>query len=427
MSAERGSKFVPGLMLGTSTAGRPAAADSGAPRPLAPERLNSIDAYRGLVMFLMMAEVLHLSSLAEQFPDSAAWQIIGFHTQHVAWVGCSLHDLIQPSFSFLVGVALPFSLASRKARGHGFARMLGHAGFRALVLVFLGVFLRSIGHKQTNFTFEDTLSQIGLGYVFLFLLGCARPWAAYAALAVILAGYWGAFAAFPVPPPDFQYTKESVNVAAEFAQKHNFTGFLAHWNINSNLAWKFDTWFLNLFPRESPFVGNAGGYSTLSFIPTLGTMLLGLIAGRILLRKEGRARKLAWLLLGAAICLPSGWALNEYGLCPNVKKIWTPAWTLFSGGWCFLLMGSFSLLVDLFGLRWLVFPLTVIGMNSITIYCLVHRMDGFLLSALDTHLGPDFSLLAGEVYRPIVRGGALLLIYWLFLLWMYRRKFFVRI
>ncbi len=82
-----------------------------------------------------------------------------------------LHDTIQPSFSFLVGVALPFSLASRLARGQSPGKMTAHAVWRSLVLVFLGVFLRSIGHRQTNFTFEDTLSQIGLGYTFLFLLG----------------------------------------------------------------------------------------------------------------------------------------------------------------------------------------------------------------------------------------------------------------
>ena len=58
-----------------------------------------------------------------------------------------------------------------------------------------------------------------------------------------------------------------------------FTGFAAHWSKNSNAAWAFDQWFLNLFPRESPFLYNAGGYATLSFIPTLGTMILGLIAG----------------------------------------------------------------------------------------------------------------------------------------------------
>ena len=164
------------------------------PVPALANRLSSIDAYRGFVMFLMMAEVLHISQVAKSFPDSRIWQWLAFNTSHVEWAGCSLHDLIQPSFSFLVGVALPFSIASRRAKGHTFGRMLLHAAWRALLLVALGVFLRSVGRPQTRFTFEDTLSQIGLGYVFLFLLGLCPVWAQALALVALLAGYWGLFA-----------------------------------------------------------------------------------------------------------------------------------------------------------------------------------------------------------------------------------------
>ena len=141
------------------------------PAPV-PARLTSMDAYRGLVMFLMMAEVLSLcAGGASQARTARFWQFLAHHQSHVEWIGCSLHDLIQPSFSFLVGVALPFSLASRVARGQSRARMTLHAVWRALVLILLGVFLRSMGQPQTYWTFEDTLSQIGLGYVLLFLLG----------------------------------------------------------------------------------------------------------------------------------------------------------------------------------------------------------------------------------------------------------------
>src|SRR5436190_7055990 len=153
-----------------------------------PSRVTAIDAFRGLVMFLMMAEVLRLPRIARRFPDSTFWQIIGVNTQHVEWTGCSLHDLIQPSFSFLVGVALPFSIASRVAHEQSFPRMLGPAVWRSLMLIFLGVFLRSVGKTQTSFTFEDTLSQIGLGYTFLFLLGFRSMKEQLAALVLILAG-----------------------------------------------------------------------------------------------------------------------------------------------------------------------------------------------------------------------------------------------
>src|SRR6266550_4828797 len=152
-----------------------------------PNRLSSLDAYRGFVMFLMMAEILHISQVARAFPESEVWKQLAFNTSHVEWTGCSLHDLIQPSFTFLVGAALPFSIASRKAKGQSFGRMLFHAAWRALLLVALGVFLRSTHSSQTRFTFEDTLSQIGLGYVFLFLLGFTRVGWQVLALAVILA------------------------------------------------------------------------------------------------------------------------------------------------------------------------------------------------------------------------------------------------
>src|SRR5438046_9042793 len=124
---------------------------------LKPQRLGSIDAYRGLVMFLMMAEVLRLSQVSKALPTSEFWKFLAFHQSHVPWAGCSLHDLIQPSFSFLVGVSLPFSIASRDAKGQSRFGMLLHALGRAIVLVLLGVFLRSMSAKQTNWTFEDSL------------------------------------------------------------------------------------------------------------------------------------------------------------------------------------------------------------------------------------------------------------------------------
>src|SRR5512137_1396349 len=173
----------------------------------APARLTSLDAYRGLVMLLMMAEALNLRQVAQNIPDSAFWKFLAHHQSHAEWVGCSLHDLIQPSFSFLVGVALPFSLASRATRGQSRTRMTLHAAWRALILILLGVFLRSIGRQQTYWTFEDTLSQIGLGYLTLFLLGFRPVRDQWAAVGLVLVGYWAAFALYPLPGPDFDYGK----------------------------------------------------------------------------------------------------------------------------------------------------------------------------------------------------------------------------
>ena len=374
-------------------------------------------------MFLMMAEIMHVSRVAGSFPNSAIWQFLGHHTSHVAWVGCSLHDLIQPSFSFLVGVALPYSIASRVARGQSFGRMTMHAVWRSFLLIILGIFLRSTGRSQTNFTFEDTLTQIGLGYSFLFLLGFRSQRIQWTALGLILAGYWAAWALYPLPAPDFDYAK--VGVPADWP--HHATGLAAHWNKNSNLGVAFDQWFMNLFPRSKPFVANGGGYLTLSFIPTLGTMILGLIAGGWLRSQCSPKEKMIRLTVTGIACLALGTVLHLLGVCPNVKRIWTPTWTLFSGGWCFLLLAGFYAIIDRRGWKKWSFPLVVIGMNSIAIYCLVHLIDGFVLSSFKTHLGPDFFKMFGEPLAPLVTGAAALLVFWLILFWMYRRKLFLRI
>lgn len=113
-----------------------------------PNRISSVDAYRGFVMFLMMAEVLEFGHISRALPESSFWAFLAFNQDHVEWVGCSLHDLIQPSFSFLVGVALPYSVASRVAKGQTFRELFGHTLQRSLILIFLGVFLRSMHESK---------------------------------------------------------------------------------------------------------------------------------------------------------------------------------------------------------------------------------------------------------------------------------------
>ena len=407
----------------TPTIREAAPAEPGAGRNL------SMDAYRGLVMLLMMAEVLQFSRVAAAYPTSLFWKILAFNQTHVEWFGCSLHDTIQPGFSFLVGVALPYSIASRIAKGARFTELFGHALWRSLVLVALGVFLRSMDHSMTYFTFEDTLSQIGLGYPLLFLLGFRSSelgWAkrACAALCLVLLGYWLVWALYPAAPPNYDW--QSVGVSATWNAQHNFTGFAGHWNKNYNFGNHFDQWFLNLFPRENRFEYNSGGYLTLSFVPTLGTMILGLIAGRWL-RESPPKIPMKKLVIAGMSGIVLGLALHYSHICPVVKRIWTPSWTIFSGGICFLFLAAFSWVIDVKGFKKWAFPLVVIGMNSIAAYCIAHFMEGFLDSTFRVHLGQNFFHFAGAGLERFFRGAAILLCYWLVLFWMYQRKLFLKI
>ena len=387
-------------------------------------RLTSLDAFRGFTMLLMASEIARLPhALLEAYPGNPTAYFVADMLEHRQWVGVTPWDLIQPSFMFMVGVALPFSVAARRARGHAFGHLFAHALWRSLLLVALGIFLRSQGRAQTYFTFEDVLTQIGLGYPFLFLLVWTRPrWQAVAAGAILI-GYWAAFALYPLPPPGFDWT--TVGVPADWP--HHLTGFAAHWDKNTNLAHAADVWFLNLFPREKPFLYNGGGYLTLNFVPSLATMILGLLAGQ-LLRAAPRVPATAWRLAAWGIAgVAIGVLCEVTGVCPLVKRIWTPSWAVFSAGLAALFLAGWYAAVDLAGWRRIVFPCLVVGMNSIAMYVIVHVADRYTMQALHTHLGTAPFAILGPHFVPVLTGLAALAIFWLVLLWMYRRQIFLRI
>ncbi len=391
-----------------------------------PPRLVSLDAYRGLTMLAMASGGLGLSRVAakmrEAGHESRFWEAVAYQFEHVEWVGCAAWDLIQPSFMFMVGVAMAYSYASRAAHGQTWGQMLRHAIVRSLVLIALGIFLRSNGRAQTYFTFEDVLTQIGLGYTFLFLLWNRPAWLQLTAAFGILAAYWALFYFYPLPPEGFDFS--SVGVPPDWP---HLSGVAQHWDKNTNAAHSFDVWFLNLFPREEPFIYNRGGYLTLSFIPSLSTMIFGLLAGELLRAGRSSIHKLTVLVVAGAAGLAAGWLLDYTGWCPIVKRIWTPSWTLFSTGWTLLILAAFFVVVDMLGFRKWTFPLVVVGMNSITIYVLAGLTKGWFGTSIKTHFGEWPFTFLGETYQPFLIQLWILLAMWLFLYWLYRQRIFIRI
>jgi predicted acyltransferase len=386
-------------------------------------RLVSLDVFRGATMLFLASEILEIAHVARGFPDSALARFAASMLDHRQWVGCAPWDLIQPAFMFMVGVSLPYSLASRRARRESFAKMLGHSIFRALALILLGIFLRSQARGQTYFTFEDVLTQIGLGYVFLFLLAWTRPRVQAISAVLILVGYWAAFAWYPLPPQGFDTT--TVGVPADWP--HHLNGFAAHWDKNTNLAHRVDLWFLNLFPREKPFLYNGGGYLTLNFVPSLATMIFGLLAGGVLKSERAGKDKLRLLAICGLSGVVIGALLHVLGICPLVKRIWTPSWAIYSAGWVTLMLAGLYYVIDLKGYRRWRFPFLVVGMNSIAMYVLVHVTADYIGGALRIHLGRGTFEFPSPAFAPIIVGAATLVILWLMLFWMYRRRIFLRI
>ena len=438
-------------------------------------RVMSIDAYRGFVMLAMASSGFGFSALAkpenlQKLADSGSnpfpnWLLktLAYQFDHVAWAGCGFWDLIQPSFMFLVGVALPFSYSRREGEGQSAAARFRHVLWRSFVLVALGVFLSSNGSKQTNFTFMNVLSQIGLGYPLLYLFRERSLRTQFVAVVFILVGYWGWFANYTIS------TAQLEDVTAEIVERHpnlvkdrvppnqewtQFSGFGAHWNKHVNAAANVDRKLLNAFPSEKePFRGqkfwvNDGGYQTLNFIPSLATMLLGLMAGTALRSGARDGEKLKWLLKAGAICFGVSMTLDtsiwpvaipncDWHLAPIVKRIWTPGWAVFSSGWTFWMLAAFYWVIDIRQWRAWSWPLVIVGMNSIAMYVMAQLIKSWMGGTLKTHLatldalfgwehGITYTLFGEFSFATPLGHAARLFGLWLICVWLYRRKIFVR-
>lgn len=385
-------------------------------------RLASLDAYRGFVMIALAFRGFGLHETSKAFPESPVWQTIGYHFEHVPWVGCAFWDLIQPSFMFMVGVALPYSAAKRQALGDSWGKLWLQAWVRSFALILLGIGLTSNWAKQTDFAFMNVLTQIGLGYWALFLLWNRPVWLQLIVATLILGADWAWFARGPLPPADIDWSL--YKMPANWAY---LPGFEAHWEKHTNVAAEFDRWFLNLFPRPEPFVFNNGGYQTLNCIPSLVTMLAGLMTGEAIRRTVNRPRMFFGLLLVGGLLLAAGYGLNEAHLCPVVKRIWTPSWTLYSTGWTLLLLGGFYGVLDVAGMRWWAFPLVVAGMNSMALYLMAQLLRPWVLATLERHVGKGWMECLGTAYVPMVRETAVGLVFWLTVYWLYRQRVFLRV
>jgi predicted acyltransferase len=377
-------------------------------------------------MFVLLAEALQLCKVAEVVPESAFWQFLCQQQSHAEWVGANLHDLIMPSFCFLVGVSLPFSIARRTAQAAALRDLWRHAIIRSSLLIGLGLANAALHARQLIvYPFDWILPQMGLAYPALFWLAFKPSRIAWSSVIGILVVCWLVFALYPLPSPSFDY--EWVGISQSWLNEHGLKGFEAHWQKNSNVAWAFDVWLLNLYPRADPFVGFPKGMTTLNFVPTLATMILGLIAGRLLQSDCSPWSKLRWLIGAGVLGLTGGWAFSLTGLCPLVKAIWTPSWILFSGGWCFLLLGCFFLLVDSWGYKRLAFPFTVIGMNAIVAYLLGQIYPNVAFNALRRLVGPTSFTFLGDPYGPLIYGVVIVTGYWAALYVLYRRRLFLRV
>jgi len=137
--------------------------------------------------------------------------------------------------------------------------------------------------------------------------------------------------------------------------------------------------------------------------------------------------KLRWLMGAGLAGIVAGWLLGIAGLCPVVKRIWTPSWVLVSGGWVCLLLAAFYWVIDVRGKSAWSYGLRAVGMNSIAIYCMEHLWDRFLAQSVKTHFGWNLLKALPEPALSFVPPFVAWCVLWGLCIWMDRRKLYIRI
>jgi predicted acyltransferase len=367
----------------------------------APDRLLSIDALRGFDMFWIIGGDQLAQALA-RWSDSDVGRVVSEQFEHVAWEGFRFYDLIFPLFLFLVGAVLPFSLGKLDGQGRGAAyRRIAR---RTVLLFALGLLCNGVlRFDWANLRVAGVLQRIALCYGISALF--SRNFATrglVVMLAAILLGYWALLANGAAPghsPGDY--------------------------SIEGNLAGWVDRHYL---PGKimKPYYGFGDNEGLLSTIPAIGTTLLGVLAGRWLRSGRGPWEKVAGLGVAGLVSLAVGTLWGEQ--FPIIKNLWTSSFVLVAGGWSLLLLALFYALIDVLRFQRWAFFFVVIGANAITIYVVPRFLDfkytaGFFFGGVYRLAGEYVS---ADFQQVLVVAGTLAL-KWLFLLYLYRNRIFLRV
>ena len=362
-------------------------------------RLLSLDLFRGMIMFLLVAEgagIYHNWLDATQpgtFLHSLALQ---FH--HHPWDGLRFWDLIQPGFMFIVGVAMWFSVQKRMKRGDSSSGITRHIIRRCLLLLAFGVGLHISYSGKLVWELWNVLSQLSMtiliAYGIMHMKGRTQL---LISLGLLLLSE-SLYRFTNIPGYDQPFVKDQ-----------NFGSFM-----DMVLMGK---------------INNGGGWVAINFLSTAAHTIWGVLAGKLLASGEKGSRKIRTLLLFGGAALLLGYVLHWTGADPIIKRICTASFVLASGGWCLLFLAFFYWLVDIKGVSSWIRMFVIVGMNPIFIYLFMETAGRQWLVGLSGAFVADGLLRLGmpEQTAWLMNSLVVLALAWGLCYWLYRKKIFIKI
>ena len=370
--------------------------------PVSSGRLMSLDAFRGFVMFWIVGGEALAHALAKlDGVQSEVLNTVMIQLKHVSWEGFRFYDLIFPSFVFIVGASIAFSLGKLQAsssRRDAVRRVI----WRGLLLWLVGIiYYGGISGGLEGVRLLGVLQRIGICYLVTGLVFIYLPVRGLvAAFLVLLGGYWALLSFVAVPGQE----------AVSFEEGRNITNW-------------FDSKYLPFFKWN----GTHDPEGILSTLPAIATCLLGVFTGLVLKNERMAGGKKVLTLLGVGVALVLAGHLWG-GYHPVIKNLWTSSFVVLAGGWSLILLAFFYLVIDVVRVKKWAMPFVWIGMNPIAIYLLSSVVD--FTQIAERVLGGSIADWANGMVSGlgalVVAVGGMILILWLCRT-LYKRKIFFRI
>ncbi len=301
-------------------------------------RFRALDVLRGLTLALMIVVNMQIG-VGKSYP-----QLL-----HAQWDGLTLTDLVFPTFMFVVGTTLTFTLEKYEPLGD--AAVLRKIAMRTALIFLCGYLLYwfpffsvdGSGHVIVA-PIADTrilgvLQRIALGYgaAALIVHYGGRAGAIGFGLSALL-GYWWMMHAF------------------------------GDYSLAGNAAIKLDKFVLgeaHMYQGEGVAFDPEGILSTL---PAIVNVLAGYLAGRFIRDHGTNGGTLVRLLLAGAACIVLSLWWNP--VFPINKKLWTSSYVLCTVGIDFVVLAIIVYIVPhVHDRRWTYF-FEVFGRNTLAIYLL---------------------------------------------------------
>jgi predicted acyltransferase len=360
------------------------------------QRLLSLDFLRGLIMVLLMMGSTDIYEYLYENTKGQAFNGIIEQFVHHPWNGLRFWDLVQPSFMFMAGTAMAFSLTKQWSNGVTWNQSFKKALRRSGWLFFWGVLDYAVRKNGLAFELWDVLTQLSFTTLVAFLI---FRWSFMAQLAVCV----GLLLLTEIL---YRFTNIP-GFDQPFTDQHNFGNYM-------------DTVLMNKI--------NRGGWVAINCIPTAVHTIAGALAGKLLL--SDKAKKIQPLLIWGAGCLVLGYGMDWAGITPIIKRIATTSFTIASLGWCLWFLAAAYWWIDVKNHRKYLLFFTIVGMNSIFIYVFFEIVgnrwfNGYIRSISDGVLGWFGN--PGEIFKFVVGALCIFALEWYLCYFLYKKKIFFKL